>query len=35
MKTAFATMSNYVPAKGHLSIWARVDRHFGIVGTNF
>ena len=35
MKTTFATMLNPVPAKGHMSIWPRVDRHLGIVGTNF
>jgi hypothetical protein len=35
MKTTFATMLNCTPAKGHTSIWMRVDRHSGIVGTNF
>ncbi len=35
MKTTFATMLNPVQAKGHMSIWTRVDRHSRIVGTNF
>jgi len=35
MKTTFSTMLNSVQAKGHTSIWMRVDCQFGIVGMNF
>jgi hypothetical protein len=35
MKTTFVNMMNDAQAKGHLSIWSRVDRHSGIVGMNF
>jgi hypothetical protein len=35
MKTTFATKLNPVQAKGHTSIWMRVDCYSGIAGTNF